>query len=120
MPCPEKLTTVAPLPIWFRLMLGLLFLALPASAQTPIARPFIAGDYDEVIKGARQKINDDDSVESRLLLIKSLLMTGRYAEAHTNALAACREYPVDIRTLLAARETALFQNDLTGANRRLV
>jgi hypothetical protein len=53
------------------------------------------------------------------LLVKSLLATGRYDEAYSNAMAgAADSYNLSLRLL--ARETALYQNDAAGAQRQLV
>ncbi|HET7624091.1 MAG TPA: tetratricopeptide repeat protein, partial [Verrucomicrobiae bacterium] len=97
------------------------FLALNAVAQSleETQEKFRHGDYEQVVQIAKKQIADIGSLDWRLLLTKSLFTLGRYDEAQTNAVAAFNNYPGDIRALLLARETALFQNDVAGANRRL-
>src|SRR5215469_11377700 len=74
---------------------GLFFLISHATAQTieDAQKDFLHGHYDAVIKTANKQIeNGDYSGNWRVLLVKSLLMVGRYAEAHTNAIASLDEY----------------------------
>jgi tetratricopeptide (TPR) repeat protein len=59
------------------------------------------------------------SSDWRLLLVKSLLTVGRYDEAYTNAMDGLNNYSGTIEMRLLARQTALFQNDIAGANLRL-
>ena len=81
---------------------------------------FLHGNYAGVIATAQKKAEDGDyRGDWRMLLVKSLLTTGRYSEACTNANAGLEDVPTSIAMRLLARETALYQNDLTGANRRL-
>jgi tetratricopeptide (TPR) repeat protein len=51
--------------------------------------------------------------------VKSLLTLGRYAEAHTNALASLDDYSGALEKRLLLRETCLYQNDTAGANQQL-
>ena len=80
---------------------------------------FISGRYETVIQTARTNL-DGAYVEAwRVLLVRSLLTLGRYAEAGTNALIGVDEFPSSMQLRLLAREAALFQNDQAGANRQL-
>jgi tetratricopeptide (TPR) repeat protein len=110
-------------PVFLRLVCcGLTFSGVTAGAQSleEMQKQFLRGNYEEVIKTA-QKQFDDGSYRSdwRMLLVKSQLMLGRYGEAYTNAAAGLSDYSGRIGLRLLARETALYQNDLAGANRRL-
>jgi tetratricopeptide (TPR) repeat protein len=112
-------TCLSPTP--FRLSLGILFLSFNvATGQTldEAQQLFRKGDYEAVIKAAQARSNSL-STDWHLLYVKSLLTTGNYDEAHARARAAFEYAPMDLRTILLARETAFFQNDVTGANRRL-
>jgi tetratricopeptide (TPR) repeat protein len=101
---------------------GALFAAPPAGAQDleEAQRQFLHGNYNRVIKTAQMELagNAYDS-GWRQLLVKSLLMVGRYAEAYTNAQAGLNNYSTTIELRLLARETALYHNDPAGANQRL-
>ena len=78
------------------------------------------GNYAEVIKAAQKEVADNGYASDwRRLLVKSLLTVGRYGEAYTNAMAGLNDYSEHIEMRLLARETALYQNDLAGANQRL-
>jgi tetratricopeptide (TPR) repeat protein len=81
---------------------------------------FLHGNYQDVITTAQKKLAAGSSMEWRILLIKSQLTVGRYDEAFTNAAAGMDDFPYSIRTLLLARETALFHNDPVVARRRLL
>jgi tetratricopeptide (TPR) repeat protein len=101
---------------------GLFLLISSASAQTlqDAQKDFLHGNYDAVIKSAKKQIEEGDySGDWRVLLVKSLLTVGRYAEAHTNALRALDEYSGALEKRLLARETYLYQNDPAGANEQL-
>ncbi len=101
---------------------GMFVLISHATAQSfqDSERDFLHGHYDEVIKTATKKVADDDySGDWRLLLVKALVTEGRYADAHTNALAALNDYSGLLEKRLLARETFLFQNDPDGANQQL-
>lgn len=101
---------------------GLLFAGISAGAQDlgEMQRQFLRGNYTEVIRTAQKEIDDNPyRSDWRRLLVKSLLTVGRYGEAYTNAAAGLNDYSSNIGLLLLARETALFQNDQGGANRRL-
>jgi tetratricopeptide (TPR) repeat protein len=122
MPSKKKSPLVAFLsPVGIRLVSTFFLLSfVSARAQTleETGQQFLQGNYPEVIKTAQA--NAEVSFKWRILLVKSLLTVGRYNEAHTNALAAFSDAPTDLRTLLLARETALFQNDTNAAERRLI
>src|SRR5262249_50863811 len=77
---------------------------------------FLHGDYEKVVKTAQRQVAEGSSSEWRILLIRSLFTLGRYGEAYTNAQNGLGDYPIRMRMFLLARETALFQNDLGGAN----
>ena len=98
------------------------FLASPfARSQTleETQQKFLHGQYEDVIAAAQKQVAEDASSDWRILLVKSLLAVGRYSEAYANARAGLNDYPLRVRMFLLARETALYQNDLTGANQRL-
>ncbi len=80
---------------------------------------FSRGDYEGVIMAAKKQVAEGSSSEWRNLLIRSLFTVGRYGEAYTNAQNGLNDYPIRLRMFLLARETALYQNDLVGANQRL-
>lgn len=111
-----------PVGLW---LLGGGFFAIisPAAAQSldDAQRDFLRGHYDDVIKTAAKQVEAGDySGEWRVLLVKSLLTVGRYADAHTNALAALDDYSGVLEKRLLARETCLYQNDPDGANEQLM
>ena len=110
-------------PAIFRLFCwGMLFAGIGAGAQNlgEMRQQYLRGNYSEVITAAQRAV-DDNGYRSdwRRLLVKALLTVGRYGEAYTNAAAGLNDYSSDIGLLLLARETAQFQNDQVGANRRL-
>ena len=78
---------------------------------------FLHGKYEDVIMAAKKQVAEGSSSEWRMLLIKSLISVGRYGEAYTNAQNGLTDYPIRLRMFLLAREAALYQNDLRGANR---
>jgi len=83
-------------------------------------RQSLSGHYDAVIETTRKKVEAGAYSDGwRVLLVKSLLTVGRYAEARTNALAGVEDFPGSVQLRLLARETALFQNDAAGASRQL-
>ena len=101
---------------------GLFLLISPATAQTleDAQKDFQHGHYDAVIKTAKKQIEAGDySGDWRVLLVKSLLTVGRYAEAHTNALASLDEYSSALEKRLLLRETCLYQDDTASANQQL-
>ncbi len=110
--------------VFFRLFCcGLLYLGSSATAQSlkETEQQFLHGNYTEVIVTAQKKVADGDYLgDWRILLVKSLLTVGRYGEAYTNASDGVNYIPDSIGLRLLARETALYQNDPAGANRRLV
>ncbi|MBC8094577.1 MAG: tetratricopeptide repeat protein [Akkermansiaceae bacterium] len=110
------------LPVWFRLALGILLLGLfnaPAQTLDETQKLFRQGDYEKVIATVQARTNVTLSIDWRILLLKSLLTVGQYEAAHREAQAALEYAPLDLRLLTLGRETALFQNDPAGANRRL-
>jgi len=101
---------------------GALFVTATARAQDlgEMQRQFLRGNYSEVIRMAQKEVADNAyNSDWRLLLVKSLLTVGRYDEAYTNAMAGLNDYSGTIEMRLLARETALYHNDLAGANQRL-
>ncbi len=106
---------------WLGLGSIFFFLALAASAQTvdETEKQLLHGDYDKVIEITRKKVAQGAYQDAwRIMLIKSLMATGRYAEAHTNAAAvAADSYNLSLHLL--ARETAMYQNDSAGVQREL-
>jgi tetratricopeptide (TPR) repeat protein len=107
----------------FRLFcMGLLFAGSSAGAQTleEMQSQFLHGNYTEVITRAQKEVAADGyRSDWRTLLVKSLMMVGRYPEASTNILAGINDYNSTVGMLLLARESALYENDPAGANRRL-
>ncbi len=98
------------------------FPAVPgARAQTldQTLEKFLAGHYEDVIQIVRKRGNGDYDDSWRVLLVKSLLTLGRYAEARTNALSGVNDFPSSMQLRLLSRETALYQNNLAAANREL-
>lgn len=111
---------------WMRIFLWLFcgvawFQGLSSAAQSleDTQQQFIQGNYGAVLKTARKQVQDGSSSDWRILLIRALLATGHYGEAYTNAQNGLEDYPIRMRMFLLAREAALYQNDLNGANRRL-
>ncbi|HTA29405.1 MAG TPA: hypothetical protein VK731_02910, partial [Candidatus Cybelea sp.] len=99
-----------------------LFLVCLASAQSveETQKQFLRGEYETVIRVAQKKVQDGSYQDGwRILLIKSFLATGRYEQAHSNALAAVADSSYNLSFRLLARETDLYQNDTTGAQRQL-
>ena len=114
---------------WFTtavLRLGCLFflgsgLAAAAQELADEQQQFLQGNYSQVAAVAQKVLNDNPYRNDwRILLVKSLLMTGRYGEAHTNAMGGVTDYSSSIELRLLARETALFQNDPAAASLRLM
>src|SRR3954470_17955633 len=106
-------------PISFWLFCSVIFFGTFATAAQTLEetqQQFLRGNYEDVVKTAQKQVAEGSSRDWRALLIQSLLTLGRYGEAYTNAQNGAGEYPVSLQILLLARETALFQNDLTGAN----
>jgi tetratricopeptide (TPR) repeat protein len=111
------------LPMWLWLCCcGFLSVSTIAPAQTlkETQSRFLSGNYEEVINSAQRMVEANGYRHDwRILLVKSLLMVGRYPEAYTNAATGVDDFSGGIELRLLAREAALFQNDLAGANRRL-
>ena len=124
MPRQKKSRSVAfswPVSLWL-IGCALFVLISHATAQTldDAQKDFLHGHYDAVIKTAKKQIEAGDySGDWRVLLVKSLLTVGRYAEAHTNALATLDEYSGALEKRLLLRETCLYQNDPARANEQL-
>ena len=101
---------------------GLFLLCGHATAQTlqEMEGEFLRGNYAAVIPAAQKEVAVAAyRSDWQVLLVKSLLTVGRYPEAYTNASEALNNYSSNLGLRLLARETALYQNDLPGANRRL-
>jgi len=110
------------MPISFWLWCGFTFLGVSSAAGQSLEeaqQQFLRGNYEDVIKTARKQVEDGSSSDWRILLVRSLLTVGRYGEAYTNAQNGVDDYPMRLRSFLLAREAALYQNDLRGANLRL-
>ena len=102
---------------------GGFFLAAPADGQSleDAQRHYLQGHYAEVIQTAQEQVAANKyGSEWRELLVRALLTVGRYAEAHTNAVAGLDVYySTSIELRLLGRETALYDNNPAEANRRL-
>ena len=124
MPGKTTLVTAASsFPAVIRSTAGLfIFIAFAAVAQSlPQAEEqFTRGNYESVIQSAQRRTAIDNSLEWRLLMVRSLQALGRYDEAYTNALETVDYYPANLRALLLARDTAFFKNDIGAVNRRLL
>ena len=110
------------MPISFWLLCSVAFFNVSsAAAQTleEAQQQFLHGNYEDVITTAKKQVAEGSSSEWRALLVRSLLTVGRYREAYTNAQNGLNDYPIRLRMFLLAREAALYQNNLAGANRRL-
>jgi tetratricopeptide (TPR) repeat protein len=110
------------MPISFWLLCTIILFRCPAAAAETLEetqQQFLRGNYEDVIRTAKKQVAEGSSSEWRALLVQSLLTVGRYGEAYTNAQNGLGSYPVRMRMFLLARETALYQNNLAGANRRL-
>lgn len=109
-----------PISIW--LVCGVIYFHGPiASAQTleDTQQDYLHGKYEDVIMAAKKQVAEGSSSDWRMLLVQSLMAVGRYGEAYTNALNGLTDFPIRLRMYLLAREAALYQNDLRGANRVL-
>jgi tetratricopeptide (TPR) repeat protein len=111
------------LPTGVGLVAGIFLLFSQSSHAQSIGdtrQEFLRGHYDSVIKTAQKKAQDGDyRGDWRILLVKTLLTTGRYAEARTNAMAALADYAGGIEMRLLAREVMLYNGDRAGADRQL-
>ena len=107
--------------LWLGAWCFLLLVGLAnAQSSEETQKQFLRGDYDAVIRAAQKKIHDGAyEDEWRILLVKSLLATGRYDEAHSNAVAAVAESSYNLSLRLLARETELYHNDPAGARLQL-
>jgi len=109
-----------PISIW---LFCIAILSHPSSARAQTLedtqQEFLQGKYEDVIMATKKQIAEGSSSDWRLLLIRSLMAVGRYGEAYTNAQNGMTDYPIRLRMFLLAREAALYQNDLRGANRIL-
>ncbi len=110
-------------PICFGLLgCGLVFLSTGAAAQTleETQNQFLHGNYEDVIQTAQKKLEANGYRDNwRVLLVRALLMVGRYPEADAQATTGVEHFSGGLDLRLLAREAALFQNDPAGANRRL-
>src|SRR5580658_10307594 len=101
---------------------GFFLLAALAFAQSvdDSQKQFLQGDYEKVISVTQKKVAAGAyQDEWRILLVKSLLATGRYDEAYNNAAAGAGDsYSLSLRLLV--RQTALYQNKTAEAERQLV
>src|SRR5580658_1186048 len=91
-----------------------------AAAQTveETHKQFLHGDYEAVIRVAQKKVDGGAYPDDwRIMLVRSLLATGRYHEAYTNAAPAADSYNLTLRLL--TRETMIYENDDAGAKRQL-
>lgn len=123
MPRQKQSRSVAfswPVGLWL-IGCGLFFIShVTAQTLDDAQKDFLHGHYDAVIATAKKQIdNGDYSGDWRVLLVKSLLTVGRYAEAHTNALESLNDYSGALEKRLLLRETYLYQNDTAGANEQL-
>jgi tetratricopeptide (TPR) repeat protein len=110
------------LPISFWLFCSVIFFRAPAARAQSLEdtqQEFLQGKYQDVIMTAKKQVAEGSSNDWRILLVQSLLAVGRYGEAYTNAQNGLTDYPIQLRMFLLAREAALYQNDLRGANRML-
>ncbi|MFO1487536.1 MAG: tetratricopeptide repeat protein [Verrucomicrobiota bacterium] len=81
---------------------------------------FLHGRYDEVVTAAQKELTNVGGRDDwRRLLIKTLLIQGRYNEAYDHATSALAGSPASVELRLLIREAALYRNDLAEANRRL-
>jgi tetratricopeptide (TPR) repeat protein len=100
---------------------GCLFLVSFAAGQSveETHQQLLRGEYETVIRVTQKKVEGGAYQDDwRIMLVQSLLATGRYHEAYTNAMAgAADSYNLTLRLL--ARETDFYQNDATGAQRQL-
>ncbi|HEX3989025.1 MAG TPA: hypothetical protein VHZ30_06315, partial [Verrucomicrobiae bacterium] len=102
------------------MILFLLTVSLHAQSIEDARQDYLRGNFDKVIKIAEKKAEDGDyRGDWRILLVKTLLTTGRYTEARTNALAAVADYAGGVEMRLLARETLLYSGDRQGADRQL-
>src|SRR5580658_2277915 len=114
---PNRITSLSescwrPAGRWLGAAAFLLMAAL-AAAQTveETQKQFLHGEYENVIRVTKKKVDAGAYQDDwRILLVKSLLATGRYDEAYSNAVPGVSDsYNLSLRLL--ARETALYQNN---------
>jgi tetratricopeptide (TPR) repeat protein len=107
---------------WLVFCVGFLLAGFGLRAQSleETQSQFLHGQYDEVIAAAQAKVQTSDYDGGwRLLLVKTLLTVGRYADAHKAAVAGLDDFGGSIPLHLLVRETDFYQNDLAGANQQL-
>jgi tetratricopeptide (TPR) repeat protein len=100
---------------------GCLLLVSLAAAQSveETHQQFLRGEYETVIRVTQKKVEGGAYQDDwRIMLIQSLLATGHYHEAYSNAMAGAAD-SYNLRLRLLARQTALYQNDAAGAQRQL-
>jgi tetratricopeptide (TPR) repeat protein len=123
---PNRITSLSescwrPAGRWLGTAAFLLAAAL-AAAQTveETQKQFLHGEYENVIRVTEKKVDAGAYQDDwRILLVKSLLATGRYGEAYSNAMPGVADsYNLSLRLL--ARDTALYHNDAASARRQLV
>ena len=110
------------LPLAWLLGIGVLFPAANAGAQSvsDAQAEFLHGNYAAAIATAQKELAADSYRNDwRQLLVESLMTVGRYGEAYTNAAAGLNGYSPNVALRLLERETALFVNKPSEANRRL-
>jgi Flp pilus assembly protein TadD len=92
---------------------------LAAQSVEETHKQFLRGEYETVIRVTQKKVDGGAYQDDwRIMLIQSLLATGHYHEAYTNAMSGGADsYNLNLRLL--ARETALYQNAAAGAKRQL-
>ena len=102
-------------------VLSCLFLVTRTAAQTvgETRKQFLHGDYEKVIRISQKKVDGGAYQDDwRVMLVRSLLATGRYHEAYTNATAGAAD-SFNLTFHVLARETAFYQNDTAAAKRQL-
>jgi tetratricopeptide (TPR) repeat protein len=120
--CIKSLSEICLQPVGLWLGVGCCLLLVSNAAAQSVEethKQYLHGEYETVIRVTQKKVDGGAYQDDwRIMVIQSLLATGRYHEAYTNAMAgAADSYNLNLRLL--ARETALYQNDAAGAKRQL-
>ena len=113
----RRIRVVAPMAL--RLAAVVCFLAGVVFAQSidEAQKQYLAGQYEQVITTASTQVSErrslmrDSNRDWRILLVKSLLATGRYDEAYTNAAGSISGRMPEFTLRLLAQEAALYRND---------
>jgi tetratricopeptide (TPR) repeat protein len=115
-----SVTRFRPVGRWLGLWGCLLFVSLAAAQSVEeTQKQLLHGEYETVIRVTQKKVDGGAYQDDwRIMLIQSLLATGRYHEAYTNAVAGAAD-SFNLTLRLLARETALYQNDAAGAQRQM-